>query len=157
LYVSSGQTTFFLRQSIISGNDANSLGDEIYLNESPSYTLTLQANNYNILGEGGANGIYNQSGNATVNVGSGGDLSGPSETVAQILETNNSGKPALADNGGPTETIALIAGSPAIDLIPPGSCYANEDQRSVSRPAAGGCDVGAYEFPWQVFLPLVIR
>ncbi|HEY65776.1 MAG TPA: CSLREA domain-containing protein [Caldilineae bacterium] len=59
----------------------------------------------------------------------------------------------LADNGGPTQTHALSAGSPAIDAIPTtsGNCTAGEkDQRSALRASgdnAGGlaCDIGAYE------------
>lgn len=49
---------------------------------------------------------------------------------------------ALADNGGPTQTRAIAAGSPAIDGGLPASCEAL-DQRSASRGAA--CDVGAFE------------
>src|SRR5208337_3963229 len=59
----------------------------------------------------------------------------------------------LQDNGGPTETIALQAGSPAIDAIPIALCPAT-DQRSFPRPdpedretdgANLACDVGAFE------------
>jgi hypothetical protein len=49
----------------------------------------------------------------------------------------------LADNGGPTLTHALQAGSPAIDAANNAVCPAT-DQRGVARDAA--CDVGAYEF-----------
>jgi hypothetical protein len=53
---------------------------------------------------------------------------------------------ALADNGGPTQTQALEAGSPAIDAVPASSAgCAATDQRGVSRPQGGGCDIGAYE------------
>jgi hypothetical protein len=51
---------------------------------------------------------------------------------------------ALADNGGPTETMALAAGSVAIDAGLAPSCEPT-DQRGVLRPQANGCDVGAYE------------
>ncbi|MGE5281851.1 MAG: choice-of-anchor Q domain-containing protein [Chloroflexota bacterium] len=51
---------------------------------------------------------------------------------------------ALADNGGETETMALTAGSPAIDGGDAARCPAT-DQRGVSRPQAGGCDIGAFE------------
>jgi CSLREA domain-containing protein len=51
----------------------------------------------------------------------------------------------LADNGGPTATMALTAGSPAIDLIKP-PCGTMPDQRGVPRPQGAGCDAGAYEF-----------
>ena len=53
----------------------------------------------------------------------------------------------LASNGGPTQTMALPSGSPAVDLIPastPG-CSGSTDQRGISRPQGSGCDVGAYE------------
>jgi hypothetical protein len=50
----------------------------------------------------------------------------------------------LADNGGPTETQALGAGSPAIGAVAAaGNCPAT-DQRGAARPA-GGCDAGAYQ------------
>ena len=50
----------------------------------------------------------------------------------------------LADNGGPTPTMALGVGSPAIDAgaaagAPP------VDQRGVARPQGAGVDIGAYE------------
>ncbi len=53
----------------------------------------------------------------------------------------------LQNNGGPTQTIALLSGSPASDVIPSTSCPAT-DQRGVSRPDNGEttCDMGAYEF-----------
>jgi CSLREA domain-containing protein len=50
----------------------------------------------------------------------------------------------LADNGGPTQTMALGAGSPAIDLIKP-PCGTAPDERGVPRPQGAGCDAGAYE------------
>jgi CSLREA domain-containing protein len=59
-----------------------------------------------------------------------------------------------ANNGGPTQTIALLSGSPAIDSIPLDSCTDQDgnplttDQRRFRRPDAGEavCDIGAYEF-----------
>ena len=51
---------------------------------------------------------------------------------------------ALADNGGPTQTMALAAGSVAIDAGLTANCPPT-DQRGVLRPQANGCDVGAYE------------
>jgi beta-glucanase (GH16 family) len=50
----------------------------------------------------------------------------------------------LADNGGPTLTHALLAGSPAIDAAGAGACPAT-DQRGVTRPQGAGCDAGAVE------------
>ena len=50
----------------------------------------------------------------------------------------------LANNGGPTKTVALLAGSPAIDHT--NGCFAF-DQRGVDRglDPDGRCDSGAYE------------
>ena len=52
----------------------------------------------------------------------------------------------LQDNGGPTQTMALGTGGPAIDQVPAADagCPAS-DQRGVLRPFGSGCDIGAYE------------
>lgn len=56
---------------------------------------------------------------------------------------------ALADNGGPTKTMALLTGSPAIDAGDNTVCAAqpinNLDQRGATRPKGPNCDIGAYE------------
>jgi beta-glucanase (GH16 family) len=56
----------------------------------------------------------------------------------------SAGLAPLAGNGGPTLTMALEVGSPAIDAADGGACPAT-DQRGVSRPQGAGCDVGAFE------------
>ena len=50
----------------------------------------------------------------------------------------------LQDNGGPTQTLALLVGSPAIDAALLANCPAT-DQRGISRPQGVGCDIGAFE------------
>ena len=56
---------------------------------------------------------------------------------------------SLVDNGGWTETLALLDGSPAIDAADDAICAAapvnNRDQRGAIRPAGAHCDIGAYE------------
>lgn len=64
----------------------------------------------------------------------------------------------LTDNGGPTETNALLTGSPAIDAVPVADCTDDLgnpliiDQRGFTRPVDGdgdtvvACDIGAFEF-----------
>jgi hypothetical protein len=50
----------------------------------------------------------------------------------------------LEDNGGNTPTHRLLEGSPAIDRAFEIWCLP-ADQRSMGRPAGGGCDIGAFE------------
>lgn len=67
----------------------------------------------------------------------------------------------LADNGGPTETMALGSGSPAIDA---GYCdsavVGTADQRGYSREEDGDsngtavCDIGAFEEQVHQVMPL---
>jgi len=64
----------------------------------------------------------------------------------------------LADNGGPTQTHALLPGSPAIDAGDNSACPAT-DQRGVARPVDGNgdgvavCDIGAFEASAGTTLP----
>ena len=58
----------------------------------------------------------------------------------------------LANNGGPTQTIALTQDSHALNAIPKGqsgcattSNRVTTDQRGVKRPQGKGCDIGAFE------------
>jgi hypothetical protein len=95
---------------------------------------------------------------------SGFDMCGMGEAEHDLLDIDPKLDPSgLKDNGGPTETLALLgpasgAASPAIDAVPAASCVGpagpsepiTEDQRGAQRPDPGGgnasCDVGAYEF-----------
>lgn len=51
----------------------------------------------------------------------------------------------LADNGGPTLTLALLAGSPAIDAADAAAAPLT-DQRGAPRIAGTAADIGAYEY-----------
>jgi uncharacterized repeat protein (TIGR01451 family) len=62
----------------------------------------------------------------------------PNEPLDAILDP-------LADNGGPTQTHALVTGSPAVDAAGPGCPPPNTDQRGVSRPQGAACDIGSFE------------
>jgi hypothetical protein len=58
----------------------------------------------------------------------------------------------LKNNGGPTQTVALLATSPAVNDIPLSDCRdvsgspVATDQRGVLRPQGAGCDIGAFEY-----------
>lgn len=82
------------------------------------------------------------------------DTSGTSGTLTG--SRNITGKPALlaplGNYGGPTETIALLPGSPAIDAGDDTVCAAtgpgtvnNLDQRGVARPVGAHCGIGSFE------------
>lgn len=62
----------------------------------------------------------------------------------------------LQANGGATETHALLPGSPAIDAGDNGLCPAT-DQRDIPRPFGAACDIGAYEFGFYLYLPVILR
>jgi putative cofactor-binding repeat protein len=51
----------------------------------------------------------------------------------------------LGQYGGPTQTIPLQSGSPALDHIVAAQCDVSKDQRGVKRPQGNRCDIGAFE------------
>ncbi len=54
----------------------------------------------------------------------------------------------LSDNGGPTDTVLLLAGNPGIGIIPDptvGLCPTPADQRGVPTPPGVPCDAGAVQ------------
>ena len=53
----------------------------------------------------------------------------------------------LADNGGPTWTMALLPGSPAIGAADSAGAPPT-DQRGVVRPQGPGVDIGAFEYEY---------
>jgi hypothetical protein len=68
----------------------------------------------------------------------------------------------LQDNGGSTETHALLENSPAINAGAGAGCPA-KDQRGVIRPQGPACDIGAYEFEEEsfftefIYLPMIVK
>lgn len=81
---------------------------------------------------------------------------GPTDLIANPLLG------PLANNGGETDTMALLTGSPAINAGDSALCPAT-DQRGLPRPQLGGCDIGAFEVqpppppPPPVFKPTIKR
>lgn len=59
------------------------------------------------------------------------------------LNSTNPQLGVLANNGGSTQTHALLPGSPAVDVVP--LCTVATDQRGISRPQGPVCDIGAFE------------
>lgn len=116
-----------LANTVVAGN-TSSVG-------APDCYGTLTSLGHNIVGASdGCSGLAN---------GVNGDLVG---TASSPL---NPRLGPLQNNGGPTATMALLPGSPAIDAVPAGDCTLTSDQRGYSRPDEladnGTCDIGAYE------------
>jgi len=133
------------------GSNANGTGGAVYnlLNPGDGATVTLMLDNTILAGT--------QDGNSDAANSFGGTVNGSQSNIVQTNDDQNplpdavivagNGDPllaGLADNGGPTFTRALQAGSPAIDAGDAATCQAT-DQRGVTRPQGPGCDIGAYE------------
>lgn len=117
-----------LRNSILAMNTANS-------GMGPDCTATLASDGYNIIGSDA---------DCTITPPQGDPASTDLYGVAPALG-------GLADNGGPTQTRALLNGSPAIDGGDPAGCVDGNgslvatDQRGQIRPSGPRCDIGAFE------------
>ncbi len=87
-----------------------------------------------------------------------GDNSCVNGSDATDLRSVNPNLSFINPNGGPTDTLLPLIGSPAIDTGDNGSCAAT-DQRGVARPVGSACDIGAVE--WRLidvggsYLPIV--
>ncbi|NTW04126.1 MAG: hypothetical protein HGA19_23120, partial [Oscillochloris sp.] len=75
------------------------------------------------------------------------DKSSPSQT--SLPEFSDPLLSTLADNGGNTQTLAISLDSPALNT---GSDCPATDQRGVTRPQLGSCDIGAFELKLQLQL-----
>jgi hypothetical protein len=169
--------TLTVNNSTISGNTTGStqfgnagFAGGIYNDNAGKLTVNNSTVSENIAGSvGGIYGFgtetlqnsivaYNSPGNCDATITSQGynlsddgscDFDGPGD-----LNNTDPMLGPLQNNGGPTQTQALLSGSPAIDSGNPGGCTDGQghllktDQRGQPRPNpedTGGCDRGAYE------------
>ncbi len=126
--------TITVNNSTFSGNTASGLGDT--LGDQPEQGGDLQVSNSILSGSD-----FDNCDGTVVDLGN--NLSWPVEndcpgTVADPQLDS------LANNGGPTETMALLPESPAIDAGNSETCT-TADQRGVKRPQGRTCDIGAFE------------
>ncbi|WP_406698513.1 right-handed parallel beta-helix repeat-containing protein [Singulisphaera sp. Ch08] len=128
-----------ITNSTFSDNAANSGGGVFNDFGTVTVTTSLFANS--------KGGNLNQGRNAASFVSGGHNLFSDTPALAfdptDLLNTDPLLGP-LADNGGPTQTMALLPGSPAIDAgrTVPG---VTADQRGVLRPQGAAPDIGAFE------------
>jgi hypothetical protein len=162
-------TNVTVNDSTITGNSVYGPGAGLYVGDLGNVTLSrsIIAGNTN-LDDGQASEVvnlttitvddYNLIGHAGLTTAQA--ISGFTPGPTDILATSDGTLPTaltdildtiLQNNGGSTETHALVPGSPAVDGVADGGCAAgNVDQRYLPRgggPGMGGlwCDIGAYE------------
>ena len=135
--------TVMINNSTLSGNSAPQGGGGIY--GAATLQNSIIANSPS---GGNCNGImtsmgYNLSSDGTCNFKHKGDFNNKNPKLGK-----------LGNYGGPTQTIPLLSGSPAIDAGNPNGCtdghghLLKTDQRGYPRPDKedkSGCDMGAYE------------
>ena len=167
-----GTTGLDVECGIIATNDtvANNTGVGVHIDcTNPGDALK----NLTVAGNGGAGISFTESielDNSIVAGNAGGDcdISGEptgsndligSGTCGTSLTGVVTGDPLLGplqDNGGPTPTMALRAGSPAIDAGKDSLCPTT-DQRGTPRPLGPHCDIGAFELQAANHPPTLLR
>jgi hypothetical protein len=153
--------TVTIADSTLSGNDALFGGEGGGVLNKGSLTITastLWHNSASISG-GGIEGPATVAGTIVAKSPLGGDCSGSLTDSGYNLDDDGTCKfsagtdisdtaagldpEGLADNGGPTRTVALEAASPAIGAVKSAPLCSTPDQRGMSRPTP--CDMGAVE------------
>jgi hypothetical protein len=138
LYVAQGSPV--LHDTLVAGNFRGAT-DVLYSIRDDVFGALNQGGDYNLIGDGtGMSGLSNG-----VNGNLVGSASAPIDPLLGPLQ----------DNGGPTQTMALLAGSPAIDAGDPN--YTGPpftDQRGFARVYNGRIDIGAFEFQPMPFTPM---
>jgi hypothetical protein len=124
--------------STISGNSANGVSG-IYTEDGnfDGVDPTILRNTIVANNNGGNCGVM-----TTTITDGGGNLSWPDASCPGINADPLLGP--LANNGGLTQTMALLSGSAAIDAGSDANCEST-DQRGGARPQGSHCDIGAFE------------
>ena len=126
-----GNATLTIVDSILAGNTNGSGTESDY---SSGGGDTLASDGYNLYGQNGnAGGFVPNNTPAAADIPLNGNIS-------TVLNTT------LANNGGPTETLALVSGSPAIAAGGANTGGYEIDQRGMARALSGQISIGAYEY-----------
>jgi len=146
--------TLAVTHCTLSGNSAISSGGAIFNGGTLTLTNSIVAGN--TASSGGADIFYFDSFIGGTVTGTGNNLIGSNETVETAFPSGtlvgtaasplNPQLSPLGSYSGPTQTMALLAGSPAID--PTGADTTSTfltDQRGLPREAGGMLDIGAVE------------
>jgi hypothetical protein len=123
LFLRSGM--LLLDNSIVAGNLRGSTASDI-----SGGVMVDSTSSYNLIGTGGSGGL----------------MDGVNHNLVGVADA---GLGPLADNGGQTQTVALLANSPALDAGDPNLVGSN-DQRGVVRD--GDLNIGAYQASASAFM-----
>jgi uncharacterized repeat protein (TIGR01451 family) len=155
-----------MTNSTLSGNEAGNNGGCVNIWNSSSLSMTHSTLTGNsVIGLGGCVFLYNIDStadmkNSLISNSTGADCHQGPGTLAGTNNLSDGSCPGtldtatgldsnLKDNGGATWTHALELGSNAIDAVVDCTDLAGNpvatDQRSIPRPQAAACDIGAYE------------
>jgi CSLREA domain-containing protein len=128
--------TLTLANVTVAGNEAAS-GGGVYVAGGATLTNTIVAENTGGACGGVVAGISASSHHNLISDGTCA-LTGPGnlQGVGALIG-------GLTNNGGPTDTRALAATSPAVNA---GSGCTATDQRGIARPQGAACDIGAFEY-----------
>ena len=149
--------TFTLTNCTVTGNDSVDGGGIFIIGNTATLIAgTIASNTATNLGGGLENlstpqlqGVIvanNTGGNCDGTVTDGGtNLQFPGTTCGVSITSADPLLGPLADNGGPTQTMALGVGSPAIDANTESCPPPAIDQRGIARPQGAACDIGAFE------------
>lgn len=135
-FESGSDTLLEISNSIIAGNLGRVSGsaNDSNVDSDVAAPTNLISGGNNLIGVG----------NATSRFTASGDRTGITDAALKL--------DALADNGGPTQTLALLPGSPAINA---GQTNLTTDQRGISRPQGNADDIGAFELTPDKTAPVV--
>ncbi len=131
--------TVNLSSSTLSGNSASGFGGGIFSDANATLNVSNSIVAGNTAGTDGAD-ISGSLASGDYNLVQ--SVSGVTLTGTQNITGQPALLGALSNNGGPTQTLALLAGSPAINA---GNTSLTSDQRGFSRPSGTADDIGAFE------------
>jgi len=174
IFAARDDAEILIQNTTISDNRAADSGGGVYIGTQPPVqishsTIAFNTSDADMSGEGAGGGVFVANGDVLLDhtiVAGNHDNTGAANDVAGVINANRSlvGFGAkflapLADNDGPTQTHALLPGSPALDAGDP-ELFVDDlgvplhDQRGApfTRVAGGRIDIGAYEHQ-QHFLP----
>jgi hypothetical protein len=139
IYIGAAPVT--ITNCTIAANTASASGGALYFDSRASVTAV---NNSIVASNSGGNCAFAAGGNFT-----GGHNIQYGDSTCFLMTVANPLLGALANNGGPTQTMAIAPASPAVDAADPASAPST-DQRGVLRTDGNGdgvitADIGSFE------------